>query len=258
MTAAAGAESGRGGCRVGTRERRWDAAESGDGARAWLYLRHIEAYEAAWMARAALPAAFEPGPFPIRIQTAADMEAARFELLAWTDPHDADGPGSPFWDMEGMVEAVLEPEAAPLVPLVADGGGAPVGLRRPPRQDRRCDDSGSRGLVGGWLQLRARRRSAAQIRAPEPRTRTGVEAPPGVLAGTETSGSDGSHRPAALYRSFHALVMPEISPRGARAPSPALVSSVAGSAAICFSSVREPATCAPSACTRARSPASEV
>ena len=49
---------------------------------------------------AVLPApepVFEPGPFPIRIQTAADLEAARFDLLAWQDPWAEDGPASAFW-----------------------------------------------------------------------------------------------------------------------------------------------------------------
>ena len=39
-----------------------------------------------------------PGPFPIRTQTAADLEAARFDLLAWHNPWDEGGPSSPFWD----------------------------------------------------------------------------------------------------------------------------------------------------------------
>ena len=77
----------------------------------------------------ALEPVFEPSPFPIRIQTAADLEAARFDLLAWADPHRVDGPASPFWVQSGMVEAVLEPDAEPLVPLVTVGGGAIEGLR---------------------------------------------------------------------------------------------------------------------------------
>ena len=106
--------------------------ETGDGARAWLYLRCVEDYRTAWGAQTALPALeplFEPGPFPIRIQTPANLDAARFELLAWQDPHDAAGFPSPFWVLEGMVEAMLEPEAEPLVELVAAGGGAVEGLR---------------------------------------------------------------------------------------------------------------------------------
>ena len=52
----------------------------------WYYL-------AAWRVHSVLPAlepVFEPGPFPIRIQTAADLEAARFDLLAWADLRTAE------------------------------------------------------------------------------------------------------------------------------------------------------------------------
>ena len=140
---------------MGTRDRKRAATETGDGARAWLFLRRIEAYEAAWQARAGLPAAFEPGPFPIRIQTAADHEAARFDLLAWADPRDADGPASPFRVQQGMVEAVLDPEAEPPVSLVAAGGGAVQGLR----------------LTGGGLVLKIECAGAVvqvRLRAPGP------------------------------------------------------------------------------------------
>ena len=108
--------------------------------RAWLYLRRVPDHEAAWRAQAALPVlpAFEPGPFPICIQTETDLEAARFDLLAWEDPYDAQGPASPFWDVSPMVEAVLEPEAEPLLDLVSAGGGTVEGLR----------------LTGGRLVLR--------------------------------------------------------------------------------------------------------
>ncbi len=116
-----------------TRGRRKRAAkETADGIRAWLFFRHVEAYEAAWRRHAVLPApepVFEPGPFPIRIQTAGDLEAARFELLAWQNPWAEDGPASAFWVQSGMVEAVLEPDAEPLAALVAAGGGTVEGLR---------------------------------------------------------------------------------------------------------------------------------
>lgn len=63
--------------------------EMRDGIRAWLYLRHVEAYVTAWRAHAGQSVVFEPGPFPIRVQTAADLEADRFDLLAWQNPWDA-------------------------------------------------------------------------------------------------------------------------------------------------------------------------
>ena len=129
------------------------AGESGDGVLAWTYLRRVEAYEAAWREHAATPAgmapALEPGPFAVRVQTAADLEAARFVVLAWADPWVEDGPASPFWVQAGMAEAVLEPEAKPLVPLVAASGGSIEGLR----------------LTGGGLVLKIECAGAAvQIR----------------------------------------------------------------------------------------------
>ena len=114
------------------RERKRAPKETADGIRAWLFLRHVEAYEAAWRAHAVLPApepVFEPALFAIRTQTAADLEAARFDLLAWEDPWAEDGPASAFWVQSGMVEAVLEPDAEPLVSVVAAGGGTVEGLR---------------------------------------------------------------------------------------------------------------------------------
>ena len=103
--------------------------ETGDGVRAWLYLRRVEDYEAAWRAHDGVPAVLEPGPFPIRIQSPADLKADRFNLLAWADPHDAAGPASPFWAQPAMVEGVIEPEAPALVPYLAAEGGAAEGLR---------------------------------------------------------------------------------------------------------------------------------
>ena len=116
-----------------TRQGRKRAArKTGDGIRAWLFLRHVEAYLAAWRAHGVLPGpepGSEPGPFPIRIQTAADLEADRFDLLAWADPDAADGPASPFWIQSGMAEAVVDPKAEPLLAQVAADGGAVEGLR---------------------------------------------------------------------------------------------------------------------------------
>ena len=139
---------------TGPRKRaRGSVAETGDGMRAWLFLRSIEAYEAAWRARTVAPVAFEPGPFPIRVQTPADHEAARFDLLAWTDPRDAGRSRSPFWVQQGMVQAVLDPEAEPLPSLVAAAGGSVEGLR----------------LTGGGLVLKIEYADAAvQVRLRDP------------------------------------------------------------------------------------------
>ncbi len=67
--------------------------------------------------------------FPVRIQTRADLEAARFDLLAWADPRAEDGPASPFWVQDDMPEAAVSPAAEPLAGVVAAGGGALEALR---------------------------------------------------------------------------------------------------------------------------------
>ena len=105
--------------------------ESGDGVLAWTVLGQVGEYREAWhrhAAAAGVSAAPEPGPFRIRVQTEADLEAERFEMLAWEDPRKADGSASPFWRQDGMPEGVLEPGAAPLAGLVGDRG-AVEGLR---------------------------------------------------------------------------------------------------------------------------------
>ena len=63
------------------------------------------------------------------IQSAADLEADRFDLLAWENPDTADGPAAPFWIQSAMAEAVVDPKAEPLVAQVAADGGAVEGLR---------------------------------------------------------------------------------------------------------------------------------
>ena len=69
---------------------------------AWEVLRCREDYRAAWAASAG-PAEQEPSPFPIRIQSGADLAAASWGLAAWEDPGAADGPASPFWDVTSML-----------------------------------------------------------------------------------------------------------------------------------------------------------
>ena len=127
------------------------AMETGDGALAWAVLRQVGEYREAWVRYALAPgvsATLEPGPFPIRVQTEADLEAERFELLAWEDPLRAAGPVSPFWSQNGMPEGLLEPGARPLVGLVEDNGSV-EGLR----------------LLGGDLVLKIEYSGAAvQIR----------------------------------------------------------------------------------------------
>ena len=117
---------GEGGPEAGRSGRTGD----GDAVLAWRVLRRVGGYVEAWELHGAAGAAraLEPGPFPIRVQAEADMEAARFELLAWEDPHDADGPASPFWRQDGMPEGVLDPEAPPLAAIAGEGASV-EGLR---------------------------------------------------------------------------------------------------------------------------------
>ena len=68
--------------------------ETGDRALAWMVLRQIGGYREAWdrhAAAAGLSGALKPGPFRIRLQTEADLQAERFGMLAWADPEKADG-----------------------------------------------------------------------------------------------------------------------------------------------------------------------
>ena len=127
------------------------ATETGDGVLAWMVLRQVGDYGEAWRRHAAaagLSAEPEPGPFSIRVQTEADVEAERFEMLAWEDPWRADGPASAFWRQDGMPEGVLEPGAEPLAGLVGDRGSV-EGLR----------------LLGGDLVLKIEHGGAAvQVR----------------------------------------------------------------------------------------------
>ena len=104
--------------------------ETGDGVLAWMVLRQVDDYREAWDEHAAGGAsvATEPGPFRIRIQTEADLEAERFEMLAWENPWKADGPASAFWRQDGMPEGALEPGAEPLAGMIGDRGSV-EGLR---------------------------------------------------------------------------------------------------------------------------------
>ena len=83
---------------------------SADGALAWTVLRQVGDYVDAWDRHAAQAATLEPGPFRISVQAEADIDAAKFELLAWEDPL---GPGPPFWRQDGMTEARLNLDAPP-------------------------------------------------------------------------------------------------------------------------------------------------
>ena len=99
-----------------------------EAARAWKYLGRNAAYiEARRMT--AQPAPEEPAPFPLRAQTAADLEAGAWGLLAWEDPHDEAGPASPFWSDTPMLEAAPAPQAPALAEMLGAPGVRLSGLR---------------------------------------------------------------------------------------------------------------------------------
>ena len=99
-----------------------------EASRAWEYLRRNPAYIEA-RRTAAEPVLEEAAPFPLRVQTAADREAAAWGLLAWENPDDEAGPASPFWADVPMLEAVPSPEAPALAELLREPEVRLSGLR---------------------------------------------------------------------------------------------------------------------------------
>ena len=119
-----------------------------EASRAWEYLRRNPAYIEAWRTAAEL-APVEPAPFPLRVQTVADREAAAWGLLAWEDPDGETGAGSPFWADAPMLEAVPSASAPVLLELLKEPGVGLSGLR----------------LAGGAAIVRVERdEGSAQIR----------------------------------------------------------------------------------------------
>ena len=104
------------------------ALPEGGGVWAWQALRVRADYLAAWAARAdrAAPPQLEPSPFPVRIQSAADLEAARWGLLAWQDPEADD---SPFWSEAPALGCALARNEPPLLGLAEKSGSKVTGLR---------------------------------------------------------------------------------------------------------------------------------
>ena len=106
-------------------------AEAMRGACAWACMRRDPGYRAAWAARAS-PVRLEAAPFPLRVQTAADLAAADWGLAVWEDPHVEDW-RTPF--LPGMPALVAEPDPdpwpdpAPLLGLLGEAGAQLEGLR---------------------------------------------------------------------------------------------------------------------------------
>ncbi len=106
-------------------------AERMRGACAWACMRRDSGYRAAWAARAG-PARFEPAPFPLRVQTRADLAATDWGLALWENPHD-DAWRTPF--MPGMPVLVAEPDPdpwpdpTPLLRMLGEADARLEGLR---------------------------------------------------------------------------------------------------------------------------------
>ena len=122
-----------------------------DEVRAWRFIRASRGYRKAWRRRGRAPGLPERAPFPVRLQTAVDLVALEWGLLAWEDPYAADGPIAPFWARAEMSDGMVAPRAPPLAALAAEGNASLSGLR----------------LGDGALLLRIELNgAAAQIRIP--------------------------------------------------------------------------------------------
>ena len=103
--------------------------EEWDPVRAWLFLRASRTYRAAWKGRKPHPGLPEAAPFPVRLQTAADLAARRFGLHAWENPYAKDGPLAPFWAGAATPDGRVAPGGAPLAELAAAVDAGLSGLR---------------------------------------------------------------------------------------------------------------------------------
>ena len=80
------------------------APDGRSGYQRWQTLRSNPEYRADWRAHRSAAVQLEPAPFPLRIQSEADLVAARWGLLAWEDPRVRNR-SSPFWANVTMVRA---------------------------------------------------------------------------------------------------------------------------------------------------------
>ena len=106
-----------------------DAAGGGD--RDWDSLRSNPDYRADWHEHGAAASFVESSGFPLRTQSEADLEAARWGLLTWEDPRTRSR-FSPFWVDGKMVQALaVKPrESAPAMAVLArETGISFTGLR---------------------------------------------------------------------------------------------------------------------------------
>ena len=121
------------------------------GGRAWQFLCCNAGCRAAWRRRHLQPGLPKQAPFQVRLQTAVDLAASPWGLLAWADPDEEDRPIPPFWHEAPMLQTMISPDATPLVPGIAALGASLSGLR----------------LVNGDLGLKIERgRATTQLRIP--------------------------------------------------------------------------------------------
>ena len=123
--------------------------EEGSGTeRAWWWLSENPDYVADWRASAG-PTVREAPPYAFRRQSEADLEAARWRLLAWEDPHLPQW-AELFWADAAMVEArVAQSAEHGWRHLLRSAGATFTGLR----------------LFDGALVLKVRRgRETGQLR----------------------------------------------------------------------------------------------
>ena len=143
-----------------------ESAKGHDAKEAWRLLESNPDYVADWRAHGRV-VAHDPPPFPLRRQTVADLEAARWNLMAWEDPwltrYDW-----PFWADVPMVEArVVDP--------AEDGGDALFRIVR----DSGATFTGLWLRDGGLIIKVARRRKTEQVRVADAKefdpARSGLE-----------------------------------------------------------------------------------
>ena len=84
------------------------------GGRAWQFLCCNAAYRTAWRRRHAQPGLPKQALFQVRLQTAADLAASRWGLLAWADPDEEEGPIPPFLIGAPMLQTTISPDATQL------------------------------------------------------------------------------------------------------------------------------------------------
>ena len=98
------------------------------GGRAWQFPCCNAGCRTVWRRRHPQPGLPEQAPFQVRLQTAADLAASRWGLLAWADPDEEDDPISPFWLKAPMLQIAISPDATQLRIPAGSGFGPADGV----------------------------------------------------------------------------------------------------------------------------------